>query len=353
MSTGPDELTRFLRESLERKIPRPEIERALVDAGWQPHQAKKALSAFAEVDFPVPVPRPARHFSAGQAFAYLVLFSALATAGYSVVELIFRAIEWRFPDPAVDSANYIDHWERSIRWSVARVVIALPVFLFAARSIAKMLDRDPTQRHSPIRRWLTYLAMFVAVCVLIGDFVTLVAWMLGGETTIRFLLKVATVAIGAGAVLAYYLSDFRSDDESGATRRGGMLLAAAATVAATLSVAAGLWLIGSPAEQSARRIDDRRVDDLRGVTTAVNVYFERNKRLPDDLSALVAGLDAPLASADPATGEAYEYRTTGTDSYELCARFSQPSRNVQRDAAWTHGAGRQCFTLKIEEEERR
>ena len=76
MAARLDELTRFVREALQRGIPRPEIERALHEAGWQPEQVEKALAGYAEIPFPVPVPRPVPHVSAGEAFRYLVLFTA-------------------------------------------------------------------------------------------------------------------------------------------------------------------------------------------------------------------------------------------------------------------------------------
>jgi hypothetical protein len=63
-----------------------------------------------------------------------------------------------------------------------------------------------------VRRWLTYLTLFIAACVLIGDFVSLVYNVLGGELTVRFVLKVLTVGIIAGTVFWYYLSELRLDE---------------------------------------------------------------------------------------------------------------------------------------------
>jgi hypothetical protein len=72
---------------------------------------------------------------------------------------------------------------------------------------------DPTKRTSPVRRWLTYLTLFVATCVLIGDFMSLVYSFLGGELTVRFVLKVLTVGVIAGTGFWYYLSDLRLDEK--------------------------------------------------------------------------------------------------------------------------------------------
>ena len=74
------------------------------------------------------------------------------------------------------------------------------------------MARHPIKRLSPVRRWLTYLTLFVAAAVLIGDMTTLVFNVLGGELTTRFLLKVVVVALIAGSAFAWYLHDLRREE---------------------------------------------------------------------------------------------------------------------------------------------
>ncbi len=347
MAARLDELNRFLREALSRGIPRPEIERALLDAGWDKEQVEKALSAYADVAFPLPVPRPVHHLSAGEAFAYLVLFTALGISAFSVVQLFFTLIDFSFYDPA-DASSVSRTWMTGTRWAVARVVIAAPVFLFAAWWTGRTLVRDPSERASPIRRWLTYVAMFIAVCVIIGDFVTLVAYVLAGETTARFLLKVAVVAIIAGVILGYYLWDMRETARPRKPSAAYALLAVAIVVAA-FAVGSGVWMIGPPARQAELRIDQRRVSELDGIARSVEAYYTRNKRLPESLPALKDELGTDLAIADPETGAGYDYRITGEKAFELCATFAQPSQDATGSASWTHGAGHRCFPLSAED----
>jgi hypothetical protein len=52
----------------------------------------------------------------------------------------------------------------------------------------------------------------VAASWLIGDIITLIYNVLGGEYTLRFLLKVATVALIAGGTFGYFLHDIRKDE---------------------------------------------------------------------------------------------------------------------------------------------
>ena len=62
---------------------------------------------------------------------------------------------------------------------------------------------------------MTYLTLFSAACALIGDVITLVYNALGGELTVRFLLKVITVALIAGTAFIYYLHGLRQDEVEG------------------------------------------------------------------------------------------------------------------------------------------
>ena len=54
--------------------------------------------------------------------------------------------------------------------------------------------------------------LFIGAMTLIGDVITLIYNFLGGELTTRFVLKVVTVAVIAGAVIAYYFADLRAED---------------------------------------------------------------------------------------------------------------------------------------------
>lgn len=347
-----DELSRFVRDCLSRQIPRGEIEAALLGAGWHAQQVRRALDTYADSAFQVPVPRPVAYVSAGEAFLYLVLFSALGISAAALVGLLFTLIEWAFYDPASSTFVY-EGWQSGVRWAVAQLVIALPVFLLASHWTGRALRADPSQASSPVRRWLTYIAMFFAVGVLIADLVTLIAYLLSGETTIRFLLKVLVVALVAGGVLYHYLGDLRSEGDPARRAPASRALLAALLLASLVAVGGGLWLVGSPAEQAAQRVDTRRVQDLRTITEALDLHWDRHRALPGDLAGLVAALGTQLPTTDPESGQPYEYRVLGNREFELCASFARPSGDRLQDAIWTHGAGRQCFARTAREENRR
>ena len=211
MSAPTQDLERFVRESLARGLPRESIEAALASAGWPAEQTRVALDAYAAVDFPVPVPRPRPYLSAREAFLYLVLFSTLYVAAWHLGSLVFDLLNLAFPDPA-DSDYRRERIDESIRWSTASVLIAFPVFVYMARYLSLELARSPVKRLSAVRRWLTYLTLFFASSVLSGDMITLLYNALGGETTVRFVLKVLVAAAIAGSIFLFYLRDLRHEE---------------------------------------------------------------------------------------------------------------------------------------------
>ncbi len=207
---APEELRRFVKDGLSRGLGRAQLRDALAEAGWGNADIRGALTCYADVDFPVPVPRPQPYLSARDAFIYLLLFTALYLSAFSLGQLIFELINQTFPDPSFARPENVVR--ELIRWSISMLVVSGPLFVGLSRLVGKELATDPAKRASKVRRWLTYLTLFVAAAVLIGDVTTLIFNLLGGELTTRFVLKVLTVGALAGGGFWYYLSDLRNDE---------------------------------------------------------------------------------------------------------------------------------------------
>jgi len=206
-----DELLRFVEEALAHGTPRDAIRDTLLEAGWHTDQVESALASYAPTDFPIPVPVPKPYLSAREAFIYLVLFTTLYLTAFNLGRLLFQFANLAFPDPAAlyDGANSA---REGIRFSVASLIIAFPIFLYLSLLIGRSIRRDPNKRASKVRKWLTYMTLFVAAAVIIGDLTALVYNFLGGELSMRFALKVATVAAIAGGIFGYYLWDLRQEE---------------------------------------------------------------------------------------------------------------------------------------------
>lgn len=206
-----DELGDFVRDALNHGVSREEVHATLCGAGWAEAQVDAALARFADVDFAIAVPRPQPSLSAREAFQYVVLFGTLYFSAFSLGQLHFQLIDLALPDPLWQPFRF-QMIEGAIRWSISALVVSTPVFLYAAWTNARRLEAEPVQRASPVRRWLTYATLAITASVLIGDCTSLVYNLLGGDLTLRFLLKALTVGVIAGTAFVYYLADLRRDE---------------------------------------------------------------------------------------------------------------------------------------------
>ena len=205
-----EELIEFVGDALRAGQPRERIAQVLIEAGWEKDQVDRAVGRFASVDFPIPVPRPRPYLSAREAFLYLVMFATLYTSAFALGSFFFALIDHGFPDPT--QHDYVPDFRDTIRWSVANLIVAFPIFAALAVSTQRAIDRDPARRASKVRKWLTYLTLFLGAAVLIGDVIGLLNAVLKGEIPTRFLLKVLTVAAIAGTAFGYYLTQLRRDE---------------------------------------------------------------------------------------------------------------------------------------------
>ncbi len=206
----PDELQSFVKEALTRGLTRADIEAALLGAGWEREQVRASLRSYAEVTFAIPVPRPAPYLSAREAFLYLLLFTTLYLCAYQLGQLFFQFINLAIPDPASPAhAGGSTESRRLIRWAVSTLIVAFPVFLYLSILTGREVRADPAKRASKVRRWLTYLTLFLAAAAVIGDLIALLNGLLAGELTVRFGLKALVVATIACGLFSYYLHDSR------------------------------------------------------------------------------------------------------------------------------------------------
>lgn len=205
-----EELLGFTRQALANGIEREDIARALQRAGWRETDIAASLGMFADVAFALPVPRPKPYLSAREVFLYLVMFAALYTCAWNLGSLAFALVDRAFPDPLVHVWNS----DGSIRWDLSSLIVAFPVFLYTFRLISNTIRQDPTKRGSRPRKWLTYMTLFVATVTLTCDLIYLIYNALGGELTVRFVLKVGVVGIIAGGIFTYFLTDMRKEERS-------------------------------------------------------------------------------------------------------------------------------------------
>lgn len=344
------ELEPFLRAAKTNGASDEFLVALLAEQGWPSAEVYRALGRYyAEVGgIPVPL-APSRMESAREAFFHLLAFSTLASWILATGSLWFILIDTWFPD-ATRAYSIPWSWHR-VSWQMASIIVAFPAFVFATHVVLADMEANPDKAASPIRRWLTNIALLIAALVSIGDLMAFVATFLQGELTIRFVCQCLVVFALAGAVFLYYN---RATAKSTVAPRGwnrGFALGAAAAI--LLSLGLGFLKTGSPSEQRLRAEDHRRIQDLYQIANRIHDHWQQARdlrntpSLPASLESLSSGANAGLVTRDPFTQQPYEFKPGTGAAYELCAVFATatPELPNRTRPAWAHAQGSVCLHL--------
>ncbi len=295
-------------------------------------------------------------------FAYLLTFVMLYIGVVSFIALLWQIINVQFPDPAL---FYYQGSYDAMRNAIASLIVVWPVFLLMSRFIHKDISAHHEKADIWVRRWLTYLTIFVAAVTMIIDLITLINTFLNGELTLPFVLKALTVVLVAGAVLGYEFWDLKRAPSEHMDLLRVMSMASAALV--VIAMAAGFFFVGSPSKARDIRLDNQRQADLQAIQYQIIDFWNRTKTIPaaiNDLSDPITGYTVPR---DPLTQAAYEYIPSTDLRFQLCATFARETpagdspSGVKYPATysldrygnmmtedWKHTSGRVCFDRTID-----
>jgi len=300
-------------------------------------------------------------FSPKDFFLYLAAFAAMYVSAVSLLILLFEYINRLFPDELV---RYVDPYSGAIRFSIASLIVIFPIYIFLTRILNQDLRRNPEKRDYGIRKWLIFLTLFVAGLTLVIDLIVLINTFLGGDITTKFVLKVLAVLVVIGGAFMYYFYDIKGKWEK--NEKLSKTIGSVVSVLVLVSILSGFFIIGSPQTQRLLRHDDAKVNDLHNIQWQIVQYWQQKEKLPRTLSDLqdpISGFREPI---DKQTGEEYSYSVLGAFTFELCASFNLPSREVQgegvlypelsrgylgfEESSWEHEEGYQCFERTIDPE---
>ena len=291
-------------------------------------------------------------------FLHLFSIVALYWVAVSFITLCWQYINYFFPDILSIRYSYQSYiWP--IRFAVASLFITFPLFVLASWYLNKIYRRETIVRESKIRKWLIYLTLFIASLIIVGDLVTVIFNFLGGDITIRFILKALSVLVVAGVVFGYYLDDVRRLKPS----KSAKYYALATALVILIMVIGAFFIIGSPEQARLAQLDDQKVDDLQNIQYQIVNYWQRKEQLPKTLSELEDPISGYFVPNDPGTNKPYEYiiKDLKNLAFELCAEFnlsSEVNQAVPKYAPmsgevvqnWNHQSGRVCFERKIDKQ---
>ncbi len=286
-------------------------------------------------------------------FIHLLAVIALYASVVGTLMLLFQYINLAFPDSADREMGIRD----SIREGAALLLIFFPAYAWAWRSIELDLAANPSKRRLWVRTCPMYLTLFLAGMLALGDLACLVYYLMGGDLTSRFVLKVGAILLVSGSVLWFYLTSLHR--EPGPLPAATRAAAYAAAVAAVVLVAAGFATVGSPSRARSARFDAERIENLQKIQNQLVDYWQSKAVLPASLDELKDPISGFSPARDPQSAKPYGYRAMGPSSFELCADFGLRDFDTQHSlppwleanaggGIWNHQAGHVCFTRTID-----
>ena len=306
-----------------------------------------------------PIQAPIKRNLPRDVFLHLLAMVALYWTAVSVITLCWQYINYFFPDAL--AYRYMG-FAGPIRFAVSSLIIVFPVLLLTSWFLHKIYTKESAVRDSKIRKWLVYLTLFIAALVIIGDLIFVINTFLGGEITMRFVLKALSVLVVAVVIFWYYLDDIRRATPSKLSKNFAWLVS---LVIVALIVGA-FFIVGSPKQARLQQFDQQRVNDLQTIQWQVVNYWQRKEALPPLLASLNDSISGYLVPVDPETKLPYEYfvKNTASLDFQLCATFSLDSsvdangKSVPLPAMysdgisqnWDHPKGRFCFDRTIDRE---
>ena len=123
--------------------------------------------------------------------------------------MMFTLIDRWIKDQLGPANNYSAAGYYQIADSLACIFVAFPLYFMAMRYILREVNLHPEKLESPVRKWLTYIALLIAAGVVVGDLITFLTYFLRGELTGRFVAKTSVVLVIAGGVFWYYLGSLQ------------------------------------------------------------------------------------------------------------------------------------------------
>lgn len=308
-------------------------------------------------------------------FLNLGIVVTLYTSVIAFLTLLFEIIDRVFPDALSQGYYTYGYYSSSIRFAIASLVIMFPLYLVVSAFNNRQAVLVPEKRKLFIRRWLSYLTLFLAALAMAIDLITLINTFLGGEITARFTWKIVAVFLVSAVVFGYYIFDLKQEAGVPASAKPFGVVVSCLVLAGIIG---GFFIIGSPFTARLRLFDERRVSDLQNMQWQVINFWQKKGLLPKssaDLKDSISGYSAPT---DPQSGTEYEYAATGFTTFRLCGNFalsteeinkkdyetkdkrygggimtSAPASDIYYPAprdSWTHKKGRACFERSIDKD---
>lgn len=239
---------------------------------------------------------------------YIGMFVALVASVGALIGILFAAIDHRFKD-VLEMGNYYNELQvgSDVRISVAVLFVAFPVYLVLAWLLTGRIKTDMARLKLTIRNFYLYAIILVTALTVAGNLIYVIYNFLSGELFARFAPKSLVLFVLALFVLGYHIYLLRRD-YSKENKTAPIAFSVLAALLVLGSVVYGIAETGTPGEVRARKLDDKRLQDLSQIQSLVLQKWQKDGVLPESLATLNNELAGSIVPVDPKTKAVYEYK---------------------------------------------
>ena len=219
-----------------------------------------------------------------------------------------------------------DFSQFALKYGIANIMIAGPVYFAVVYLIAKYLAEGKISPASKVRSWITYIILFLVSAIVMGDLITLIFQWLGGALATRSVLRSLVVLFISGLIFAYYLWDMRTLPGSFLRKKVNWIFFVTAVIVTVGTLISAFMIIVSPTDTRNAKEDSQTVQALQSAKYGIESYYSSNGVLPkklDETKTLGYGMNVKAL-------DSLAYSTTGTTTYKLCADFKQDSEKAKK-----------------------
>ncbi len=268
-------------------------------------------------------------------FLYLVSFLSLGFVVAGIITVYFQVVNKFVSEPAefsdVISSGLLD--QGAVKFGISSLLVASIVYYLVLRLIDSKLRNGEIAPDSTVRKFITYLALFVFSAMAIGSLVALLFNFLDGELTAKFFLKILVFFIVSIFFFSFYFWEIRRKDFP---KKPFEVLY---FISMLISVSALIWgfmIVDSPRVSREKKIDSELEMRMRRTSNEASSFYFKDKRLPS------------VEKKELKIEEGVEYKVLDQENYELCGNFRQPKTEPgEFEAQWNHPAGQHCFKINV------
>lgn len=354
-----DSVYEYVAKARSRGLDDEAIRTRLSESGWRAEDISRILS-----DDLIPPPPPYsgqrtrtepddRITSVGAEWFLTLL--AMGISAIAVAVILHALVNTVF-----DSGD--DVYRDMPTFSVAVMIVVLPVFVFLYLRVRRAEAVDPGQVRNAGRRRSLQIAIVASFVIAVGRLGAFVAAVLNGRSLIsdaplstNLAHMIVTVGI-SGSILLWSYAQLRRGEEEQIERPSAGRAVGFAVLVVVIAVSA---TVAQSVLTADSREDQQLAEDLQAVSWAVEEYARDNYELPESLEQVE--LD-PLVE-DRTSDVDYRIVKTAEDNpaterneteafFELCADFKTDTTRggTRSDDEWSfnvHRAGRHCFEREV------